>query len=82
MTRPYASLSDEDLIAEINDLNTAKRKAMMGGIAVIAGEGRRVEYSKADVGAMNVTLRELYAEARRRRLDIAGVGGAIKVEFE
>jgi ribonuclease HI len=81
MMRPYINLTDDELILEINEHFAAKKKIATGGIAVIAGEGRRVEYTAGSTQALTDNLRMLEYEARQRGLEIAGEGGAIAVEF-
>lgn len=80
--RLYADLTDEQLSAEISEYSGAIKKiALGGGIAVVAGEGRRVEYASGNVGEARTALRDLLAEARIRGLSIADGGGAIPVEI-
>lgn len=81
--RLYADLTDDELSAEISEYRAAiKKVATGGGIAVVAGEGRRVEYVSGNVGEARTALRDLLAEASYRGLPIAGTGGgAIPVEI-
>ena len=79
--RPYLNFTDDELVAEITALFAARRKIATGGIAVIAGEGRRVEYTPGSAVALNEDMRLAEYEARQRGLEIAGPGGAITVEF-
>lgn len=79
--RPYINFTDDELIAEITALRDARRKIAMGGVAVIQGEQRRVEYTTGSAQLLNQDMRELEYEARQRGLEIAGEGGAISVEF-
>lgn len=80
--RPYIDLTDEELIAEIKAYRAAKRKIAMGGdVAVIAGESRRLEFTRSSSTVLDTELRSLYYEARKRGLDIGGTGGAIAVEI-
>lgn len=83
--RPYDPVlySDEALKDEIRQYRAAKREVNLGGgVGKVQGEGRLVEFTKANAGGIDVELRELYAEARRRGLgDFAGYGGAIAVEI-
>lgn len=53
---------------------------MGGGVAVIAGEGRRIEYTKANAGSLEAELKNLIAEAAVRGLVVTR-GGAINVEI-
>ncbi len=71
----------EELIAEINEYVAAKKKVAMGGIGVVAGEGRRIEYTPASSRGIDEQLRLLGYEARKRGLEIGGSGGAIEVEI-
>lgn len=80
--RPYLSFTDDELIEEIGALFAAKRKVATGDIAVIAGEGRRVEYSPGNISALAESLRHAEYEARQRGLPIGGIGGAVDVRFE
>lgn len=81
--RPYGPefYSDEQLKAEFQALLVAKRQALSGQVAVIAGEGRRVEYVPTQVGSIDRELREIDCEARTRGLSWAGDSSAITVEI-
>jgi len=80
--RPYHDWSDQQIIDEIGEYRAAKKKVAMGQVAVIAGEGRRIEYTPSQIKLINAELRELADEARERNLPIGGdAGGAIAVEF-
>lgn len=80
--RPYINYTDDEVVTAITETYAARRKIAVGGIAVvIAGEGRRVEYSQGLTDQLNQDLRLLEYEARQRGLEIAGRGGAIEVEF-
>ena len=80
--RLYADLTDEQLSAEISEYRAAiKAVAVGGGVGVVAGEGRRVEYVAGNVIEARTALRDLLAEARIRGLPIADGGGAIPVEI-
>lgn len=80
--RPYINYTDDELVTAITETFTARRTVAAGGVAVvIAGEGRRVEYTRANPNMLNEDLRMMEYEARLRGLDIAGDGGAIEVEF-
>jgi len=80
--RLYADLTDEQLLAEITEMLDAKKELALGKIAVIAGEGRRIEYAPSQKQSVNNILRELGLEARERGLSIGGDGGgAIRVEI-
>lgn len=77
----YTSLTDEDLEAEISEYRGAIKKAAMGGVGKVAGEGRMIEYVAGNLGDARLALRELYAEASRRGLNFGDRGGAIAVEI-
>jgi hypothetical protein len=80
--RPYINYTDDEIVEAITETYAARRKINSGGIAVVvAGEGRRVEYSRGNTTALAEDLRMLEYEARLRRLEIAGDNGAIAVEF-
>lgn len=83
--RPYdpSLYTDAELIAEIKQYQAAKREVNIGGgVGKVQGEGRLVEFTKANAGGIDVELRELYAEAKRRGLgEFSGYGGAIAVEI-
>ncbi len=81
--RPYGPefFTDDQLKAEFQALRSAKRQAMSGQIAVVAGEGRRVEYVPAQQGEIDRELREIDCEARARGLAWAGDSSAITVEI-
>jgi hypothetical protein len=72
---------DAALIAEIQAYAKARRDLSLGDIAVIAGEGRRLEFAPKDRGRIDTELREMMYEARQRGLSIGGAGGAITVEI-
>lgn len=78
----YADMSDEALVAEIYNLRDSVRKVASRGIASVAGENRRVEFTAANINEARTELRNLLGEAARRGLSIAdGMGGAIAVEI-
>lgn len=79
--RPHVGLTDQQILSEISDLRKARRKIATGDIAVIAGEGRRLEYGRGDSKIIDQELRELYAEATERGMAIGAGGGAIAVEI-
>lgn len=80
--RPYEHLTDEQLLAEIEEYRAAiKKVAIGGGVGVVAGEGRRVEYVQSNLEAARLALRELYTEAALRGLTTGESGGAIPVEI-
>lgn len=75
--------TDDELIAEIKAYIAAKREvALGGGVGVVAGEGRRVEFTRANAKDIDVALREMAYEARERGLSIGGdADSAILVEI-
>ena len=80
--RLYADLTDEALLAEIAEYRAAIKKVAMGGnVGVVAGEGRRIEYTAGNIEAARLELRELFAEAADRGLAVGSGGGAIPVEI-
>ena len=78
---PYADYTDDQIKSEIKEIRAALRKMGTGDIAVVAGEGRRIEYGPGDAKILKTELRELAAEARDRGMAIGGEYGAIGVEF-
>lgn len=78
--RIYSSLTTEQLDAKISDL-TGKLEGLQsgGGIAVIQGEGRRMEYTRGNSAGLQDLLKLALAERDRR----AGTNpyGAIGVTF-
>lgn len=77
----YGSLTDEELKAEIAEYRAAIKKAAMGGVGVVAGEGRRLEYTAGNMSIARTELRELLTEAAARGMEIGEGGGAIPVEI-
>lgn len=80
--RPYPpdEFTDEQLREEWRQYRAARKKSAQGGIGVVAGEGRRLEFTPGQVGTIDLELREIGVEARRRGLDWAGDASAITVE--
>jgi len=76
-------LTDDQLVAEIRAHAKAKRELAMGsGVAVIAGEGRRVEFTAGSSTQLGSDLAEMMYEARARGLPIGGMPeNAIAVEI-
>lgn len=80
MTVLYGNLTDDQLAAKINELTTKYETALAGGVAVVvAGEGRRVEYTRANATGLMSLITAATREQQRR----AGVQveGAIRVRF-
>lgn len=69
-----AFFTDEQLVEEIKQYAAARREVSTGGIGVIAGEGRRIEFSSTPdrIRALNSDLRAMLYEARQRGLPIGG----------
>lgn len=74
-------LTDEALLAEIAAYRGAIREVATTNVGVIAGEGRRVEFTKSNVTVAQTALRELLFIARQRGLAIGGSGAALSVEI-
>ncbi len=74
-------LNDQELAALIVELRTGLKEAMLGGgVAVVAGEGRRLEYTRANIDDLKRELTAALREKGRRDPDF-DVAGAIAVEF-
>jgi hypothetical protein len=76
----YDDLTDEELVAKKRMLAEKYEEAMGGGVAVvIAAEGRRVEYTRANAEGLLSLIKAVDLEKRRR----AGeqISGAIPVTF-
>ena len=76
----YGNLSDADLATKITDLTAQYEKAISGGVAtVVAGQGRRLEYTRSNASG----LLSLIKEAAREQQARAGVqvGGALAITF-
>lgn len=84
-SRPYAHLSDAELDAEIVEYQSAKKAILLGndGVGVVkkvSDGGRMVEYTGANLAALDRELTALLAE-RNRRLNPRRRGRAIRVDF-
>ena len=76
----FADMTDEELTAEISALRSAILGIAKGeGVKVVQAEGRRAEYTQANVGEARKLLRAAQAEQRRRTGE--GEGRAISVEI-
>jgi hypothetical protein len=64
--RLYEDFTDEELAAEIAAYRGAIRKADLNDVGVVAGEGRRVEFTRSNVGSARTALRDMLAEWNRR----------------
>jgi hypothetical protein len=84
MSAIYTSLSDQELTDDIAAFRSARRELMLGaGVAVVAGEGRRLEFTRANQGSLDAELKNLIAEGQRRGLiPYSPSGGSINLEFE
>jgi hypothetical protein len=74
-------LTDAALLAEIATCRKAIRDVGRRGVAVVAGEGRRVEFTASNIGIAQDELRELLRIARERGLAMGGSVGALAVEI-
>lgn len=81
----YSSYSDDDLLAEIEDLKAkmiAAGKAPGAGVKSVAGEGRRMEFFSAGGGANMDALQKLLTAAELEWAKRNGeYGAAIGVVF-
>jgi hypothetical protein len=78
---PY---SDDELVQTILAYRKAIRDvAMGGGVGVVAGENRRLEFTQANVKLAQTAMRDLLGEASDRGLPIGGadISGSLAVEF-
>lgn len=76
----YQDLTDQQLADKVKQLTDEYEKVMLGGVAiVVAGQGRRIEYTRANVTGLLSLLTAAQREQQRR----AGVqvSGAIRVNF-
>ena len=78
---PPELYDDAALLAEFASYRAARKTAMSGNVAVIAGEGHRLEFAPTQFGEIDRELREIACEARMRGLAWGGTGGAIAVEI-
>lgn len=78
----YDHFTDEQLTAEIAEYRAALKTATMRPVAVIAGEGRRLEFTgKSGIEELRGELRNLVAEAQARGLLQSAGGGSLGVEI-
>lgn len=74
-------LDDVELRALVTELRSGVKEAMIGGgVAVIAGEGRRMEYTRANLKDLKAELAAAQRELARRDPNY-DAGGALAVEF-
>lgn len=86
----YSDLTDAELAAEIAAFRAARREVIMpgaGGVGVvkrISDGDRMLEYTTANLGALETELKALLAEQARRDAGMfgRGTGRAIQVEFD
>lgn len=82
----YSDLTDAELAAEIAAFRAARRNVVLpgaGGVGVvkrITDGDRTIEYTSANLGALDDELRELLAE-QERRANGGYSGRAIGVDF-
>lgn len=79
-----AFFTDDALIAEIKEYAKARKQVATNNIAVIASEGRRLEFTsnKSSRDVLDGDLRAMLFEARQRGLEIGGEPStAIAVEI-
>ena len=78
----YSDLTDEALAAKIIEFRDKVELVAAGGaVAVIAGEGRRKEFTRANLGDLKLLLRELLNEQERRANSGRLPGRAIGVRY-
>jgi hypothetical protein len=78
----YSDLTDEELAAKITELRGKVETVAGGGaVAVIAGEGRRKEFTRGNIGDLRALLTEAVQEAERRANGGRLRGRAIGVRF-
>lgn len=77
----YSLMTDEQLLAELTEWRAARKKAVMGGVAVVAGEGRRKEFFRSDTGAIEIEIGRIERECARRGLIDRAPGGALQVDI-
>jgi hypothetical protein len=86
MATIYSSMSDADLAAEIAAFTAARRAIILGGaggvgsVKRITDGDRTLEYTSANIDALNRELSALLAEQARR--EGRSSGRAIEVEFD
>lgn len=77
----YSDLSDEALDAKIAELGQkVENLATGGGVEVVAGEGRRMEFTRSSRGDLLALYRSAVEERRKRRGD-APLQTGIRVNF-
>lgn len=77
----YSTLTDEELAAKVTELrNALEATSIGGGVAVVAGEGRRMEYTSANRADLRQFYQAALREQQRRDPNWDG-GGALLVEF-
>ena len=83
MSLRFANLTDQQIIAKIQKLQCAIEDAVSGDkITVVAGEGRRMEVMKANIGEAKRMMSDYESEYYSRNPDKRPRGGrAIGVKF-
>lgn len=78
----YDDLDDAALAAKIIELRNGLEKAAAGGVVVvIAGEGRRKEFTRSNVGDLKLLYRQACNERDRRKNGGRLGGRALGVSF-
>ena len=78
----YSDLTDEELDAEIVELRGKVKEVMSGGaVQVIAGEGRRIEYTRSNIDGLESLLRSALNEREKRSNGGRLRGRAIRPRF-
>lgn len=77
----YDDLDDAELDAKIIELRTKLEEAAGGGIAVIAGENRRKEFTRGNSGELKKLLDAATTEREKRRNGGRIPGRAIGVRY-
>lgn len=89
MATMYDDLDDAELDAKIATYRAARESIILGGdggvgtVKSVADGDRRIEYTAANLGALETELKALLAEKNRRTDPYGrGSGRAIEVEFD
>lgn len=81
MSMGYDTMTDAELDAEIVELRAAARSLTSGGdVQVVAGEGRRMEYTRANHQDLRRDLNAACREKARRDPNF-DPGNALMVEY-
>lgn len=82
----YSDLTTADLTAEIAAMRAARRDIILGSgggvgaVKRVSDGDRTIEYTSANIGALETELRNLIAELNRRTGQ--STGNALLVEFD